>query len=281
MLEKISNKQLEGLHGKPILVDVVYEKNVERKPIVIFSHGFKGFKDWGHFNRTAEWFANEGFVFVKFNFSHGGHSIVNPEECTDIEAFGHNNFSIEMDDLGVVIDWVMDNPELSNDVDQNQLFLIGHSRGGGITVLKAAEDDRIKKIVTWASVSDFENRYTEEEIAIWKELGKVEVVNGRTGQVLPMHYQMFEDFQKNIKRLSIPNNAKKLEIPALIIHGANDEAVSFDEAINLSSWIPQSELIEIDDSGHTFEGKHPFGEKEEYPENLKTVIEETIVFLQN
>ena len=55
-------------HNKPILADVFYTKNGVKKPVVIFCHGYKGYKDWGAWNLAAEAFANRNVFFIKFNF---------------------------------------------------------------------------------------------------------------------------------------------------------------------------------------------------------------------
>ena len=39
-----------------------------------------------------------------------------------------------------------------------EITLLGHSRGGGISMLKASSDTRIKNVVSWASPSNFLNR---------------------------------------------------------------------------------------------------------------------------
>lgn len=42
------NKTVESKnHDKPILTDVFYKQTCTKKPIVIFCHGYKGYKDWG------------------------------------------------------------------------------------------------------------------------------------------------------------------------------------------------------------------------------------------
>ena len=51
------NIVLQSPSGRPFLTDVFYIENKEKKPVVIFSHGFAGFKDWGAFNLMAEAFA--------------------------------------------------------------------------------------------------------------------------------------------------------------------------------------------------------------------------------
>ena len=98
---------INGSKGKPISIDISYSESSIQKPVIIFCHGFKGFKDWGHFNQLAEEFLKHDVVFVKFNFSYNGTTIEQPTDFADLEAFGDNNFSIELDDLGLVIDYVL------------------------------------------------------------------------------------------------------------------------------------------------------------------------------
>ena len=72
------NLVLTRENKKPIAYDVYYTPNQNPKPIVIFCHGYKGFKDWGAWHLVAETFAREGFFFLKFNFSHNGGTIDQP-----------------------------------------------------------------------------------------------------------------------------------------------------------------------------------------------------------
>ena len=53
----LSNIVVKGRDEKTILADIYYEPTGKPKPVIIFSHGFKGFKDWGHFNLIAKTFA--------------------------------------------------------------------------------------------------------------------------------------------------------------------------------------------------------------------------------
>jgi len=71
-MKKINNIILNGAANRPFALDVIFTENGKQKPVVIFAHGFKGFKDWGHWEAIGEAFATAGFVFVKFNFSHNG-----------------------------------------------------------------------------------------------------------------------------------------------------------------------------------------------------------------
>ena len=93
---------------EPIALDIFFENDQEQRPVVIYVHGFNGFKDWGNFDLIAKKIAAAGYVLVKFNFSHNGTTPEQPEEFADLEAFGNNNYSKQLEDLRLVIDWVCD-----------------------------------------------------------------------------------------------------------------------------------------------------------------------------
>lgn len=274
------NIRINGKHNKPILTDLFFKESNQLKPILIFCHGYKGFKDWGAWNLMAETFANAGFFFVKFNFSHNGGTAEQPIDFPDLEAFGNNNYSKELDDLGNVIDWVSENSDIKNEIDLNEIYLIGHSRGAGIVLLKSDEDSRAKKVISLAGVSDYKSRFPKnEKLQEWEEKKVYFVKNGRTHQEMPHFYQFFRDFEKNEKRLNIKKATQNLEIPLLIIHGNNDASVSINEAKNLHKWNSKSTFKIIENSNHVFGTSHPW-DKERVSEELLEAIEIAIAFLK-
>ncbi len=250
---------LERTHKKSILIDTFYSKDKTNQPVVIFCHGYKGYKDWGAWNIMAEQIAKAGNCFIKFNFSHNGGTIENPIDFPDLDAFGNNNYTKELSDLGDVIDWAQCKFKENPQIDNNKIILFGHSRGGGIAILKAAQDNKVTKLITLASVSDFGIRFgSEEEIKIWKEDGVKYVLNGRTKQKMPHFYQFYEDFLSNKKQLHIETALRQLKIPLLIIHGDNDTSVSINEATNLHKWNKNSQLKIIEGADHVFNTRHPW-----------------------
>lgn len=279
MVTFTKNILIEGSKDKPILLDVCYKETHEAKPVVIFVHGFKGFKDWGHFDLLAKTCAQEGFVFVKFNFSYNGTTPEHPLEFVDLDAFGNNNYIIELNDLEKVIDWALSDPSIVREVDKESLYLIGHSRGGGISILKAAEDPRVKKLITWASVSDFLNRNKKRTIDTWQEIGIVYTFNARTQQQMPLYLQFYETLQANKERLNILKAAKSLSIPFLIVHGTADEAVELKDAEELHRAGKHSELLVVGEANHTFGAKHPY-EALSFPEHAQFVLDRSLAFLK-
>jgi uncharacterized protein len=271
---------IQGKHQKPILIDYHYVYNNLPKPIIIFCHGYKGFKDWGAWNLMANAFAEAGFCFIKFNFSHNGGTIEQPIDFPDLEAFGNNNYTKELDDIQSVIDFVCSNEELEKDINKNQITLIGHSRGGGIVLIKAEEDSRINNVITLAGVSDYKTRFPKHEVFNnWKKNGIYYVENVRTKQQMPHYFQFFEDFVKNEKRLTIKHAISNLKIPHLIIHGDADTSVSIEEAKKLHKWNPNSKIEFIKGANHVFGASHPWNHNY-LPKHLESVIDLVKYFIK-
>mgnify|MGYP005992864987 CR=1 FL=1 len=274
------NRILQGKHNKPILTDVFYVETNQPKPVVLFCHGYKGFKDWGAWNIIAKTFAEAGFLFVKFNFSHNGGTIENPIDFSDLEAFGNNNYTKELDDLKTVIDWTFSKNEFKREIDVENISLIGHSRAGGIVTIKSEEDSRISKVISLAGVCDFGKRTaTIGDLEQWKRDGVKYVLNGRTKQQMPHFYQFYEDFIANEERLTIKRAVENLKIPYLIIHGDNDTSVFIEEAKKLHSWNTESKLEIIENANHVFNTSHPWKE-DSLSAALKTTAQICIDFLK-
>lgn len=228
---------------------------------------------------VAQHFAQAGAFFCKFNFSHNGVNITtDPEEITDLKAFATNNFSHEQDDIKRLLDHLLNDDSLKAEIDPTNIYLVGHSRGGGMSLIYASTDTRIKKVSTWASVHDFAAVFTEAEVAYWKANGVITVKNSRNGDDLPLDYQFAEDFLNKQDQFSIEKALKKLSIPIQFIHGTNDATMPHQASMQMHAWQPNSELVLLEDVNHTFGSKHPWPEKE-FSADMKKVIEHTTTFL--
>lgn len=278
MIQK--NQILHRTNRKPILYDVFYNKSNVQKPLVIFCHGYKGFKDWGAWDLMAKAFMNADLFFIKFNFSHNGGTMENPIDFPDLDAFAENNYTKELDDIDSVLDYILNlNSPYNNDIDKGHITLIGHSRGGGISIIKASEESRIKNLITLASVSNFGKRSsTVGDLEAWERDGVKYVMNGRTKQMMPHNFQFYLNYKANEKRLNIETAEKELSIPHMIIHAKDDPSVKFNEAESLFSWNPSAKLVVIENSNHVFGAKHPW-ESSEMPRALNEVVKKCIGFI--
>lgn len=273
---KNKNIRLSNLDTKNFLADSYYLKSDDKLPLVIFVHGYKGYKDWGAWNLMAEKFAEAGFFFVKFNFSHNGTTLISPTGFDDLKAFGNNNYSKELSDLGFVIDHFIKDTQ----VNPQKVILIGHSRGGGISIIKTCEDERINALITLASVDTLDRFPKNEGLAEWENKGVYYVENARTKQEMPHYYQFFEDFKNNEHRFDVERSMEMAKAHVLIIHGTSDEGVQVKNAEHLHILNPNSELFLIENGNHTFGAKEPWTETE-LPEDLNTVVEKCIQFMND
>ena len=277
-MEIITTKNIvfEGANKRMSLLDVYSPKNVGKHPVVIFLHGFKGFKDWGHFPMLLSKIAENGFHVISFNMSHNGGTTENPIDFPDLDAFSNNTHSKEIFDTESILTWL----ENQTMFQYSSINIIGHSRGGGIAVLVTNRNIQVKKLITWASVDDFKSRLpNQKDLNNWRKEGVYFIKNGRTKQEMPMKYGFVEDLLEQNEKLLISNGAKGVNVPSLIIHGEKDKAVSFENAKNLNTWIKNSELLRIPKTGHTFDGKHPFVGNNLPVASLK-LLEETLRFLK-
>lgn len=248
---------IPGNSNKPISLDIQFPEPQGKYPLIIFLHGFKGFKDWGQWPLMAAEFTKRGFAVLRMNFSHNGTTPDNLLDFVDLEAFGNNTFSKEVQDVKDVIDWVFVNKLIQEKLDLNQLFVVAHSRGGAIAMISAAEDSRVKKIATLSAVSTLQ-RYSEEELSYWKENGVVYMLNGRTNQNMPLYYSLAQDYLSNISRLELSQVVPKIEQAYLVIHAEEDETVPLIEAQKIASWGKKTTLKVLTKANHSFGGAHPF-----------------------
>lgn len=276
------NLILESKGKKPILLDVYFNESRKPKPIVIFCHGFKGFKDWGAWHLVAEAFSKAGYFFLKFNFSHNGGTVEQPIDFPDLHAFSQNNYSKELDDLERILKYIEGPNMFSEEINKEAISLIGHSRGGGIVLIKSSENLNIKNVITWAGVSDYKARFMENTSTFndWNKNGVTYIVNGRTNQNMPLDIQFYRDFKENEDRLTIASAVKSLKIPYCIIHGEKDPTVAIDDAYLLNKWASKgSSLTIIKNGDHVLGARHPWKSKE-LPKDLEKAVKKTINFLQ-
>jgi pimeloyl-ACP methyl ester carboxylesterase len=265
---------LSGAKGRGMLMDLTYDDNFRDAPLVIFAHGFKGFKDWGTHNLVASYFAQNGYRFLKFNFSHNGTTTDNPIDFTDLIAFSDNTFSIELEDLNTVIDFACGGSAIPC---ANGVYLIGHSMGGGISIVKTAEDKRIKKLVSMASISSFHNLWPKKAEEQWRLQGILYMLNSRTNQQMPLKATLLDDLDKYPTRLDILARAAAITQPWLIIHGDEDKTVPPTHAKQLKAAQPHAQLLIIKNADHTFNATHPYA-KSTLPDHLQEFCSAALAF---
>jgi pimeloyl-ACP methyl ester carboxylesterase len=266
---------IPGAKGRSMLADITFDDTQKNAPLVIFSHGFKGFKDWGAHNLMAEYFARNGFRFLKFNFSHNGITTDRPLDFTDMIAFADNTCTMELQDLTAMIDFACGGSAMPRAA---KVYLMGHSMGGAISIIKATEDKRVARLVTMGSISGFRNLWPAEIEAQWRLSGIAYMFNKRTGQQMPVKVSFLDDLDKNAARLDILAKAAEVTQPWLIVHGDDDPTVPLAHAQELKDAQPNAEFSVIPGADHVFGAMHPYTATE-LPPPLLEFCKEAVLFL--
>jgi uncharacterized protein len=244
--------------------------------LLVFLHGYRGFKDWGHFPLIAEAFADAGIAVLKYNFSMNGTSPEAPTEFVDLEAFGHNKLAQERAEVLWLLKELSDG-HVNGVTLPMDLTLMGHSRGGGIAVIAAANSPHVSRVVTWNGVADYPRIFSGADHVAWEKAGVIYAPNARTGQKMPIYWEVYEDLKSN-PDLNVLAESAKLSIPLLIVQGMKDETVPPSEAKALKAAYPAAHLLEIENADHTLGGRHPW--KEEFlPIDTQTAVAATASFI--
>lgn len=233
--------------GLPITGDL----DLPERPraLVVVVHGFKGFKDWGFFPWLAQRLTQHHLAVCRFNMSRSGIG-EDPESFDRLDLFADDTYSQQLDDLRRVVAYAQER------LPKCATFLLGHSRGGGIAILGAADVPRLQGVVAWSPISTA-GRWDEETKKRWRADGYLDQLNQRTKQNMRMSTRILDDYERNRERLDVAAAAARLQVPLLVVHGARDESVPAGEGRLLAERARDSSLVVIDRAGHTMNAIHP------------------------
>lgn len=199
-------------------------------PLVVIGHGVTANKDRPWALTLAGALNAAGFATVRFSFSGNGESEGD---------FRDSTVSKEVSDLTAVLDAVE---------ARGPLVYVGHSMGGAVGLIAAAQDARIKALVSLAGMvdcADFNRRkfadLTPGQDVMW---GKTEC---------PVS-QAFVDDMNQIGTL-LPR-AIEVRVPWLLVHGTEDTVVPFAESLAIveAATNAPTELVELGGADHLFSG---------------------------
>ncbi|RFB32311.1 alpha/beta hydrolase [Brevibacillus sp. VP] len=229
----------------------------EKQPVLIFCHGFKGFKDWGSFPYVADALATKGVTVVRFNFSANGVG-ASLTEFDELEKFGINTYARELADLQVLMNAIRGRElPLAEHFDTEQIFVMGHSKGGGDSILFGADHPAIKGIITWNGIANV-NLFDEELRQELKENGIAYMINGRTKQKMPITSEVIEDVDQNVEAYDLVKKVSQLDKSLLIIQGEKDSGRLVHGAKRLKEAYPKAILHWIREADHVMNTRHPF-----------------------
>ncbi|MCC6407169.1 MAG: alpha/beta fold hydrolase [Planctomycetes bacterium] len=226
-------------------------------PFVLIVHGFMGFMDWGFFPLLAERLVAHGLAAVRFDLSGSGVG----DDGVDFsapQALERDTPSRSLEDIARVRAFCeREVPAL----DASRVGLVGHSRGGALALLHAAERPDTRAVVTWNSLASFA-RWDRATIQAWRRDGFLPIANGRTKQVFRLSTALLDDLALHGERLDPLKRCAGLAVPALLVCGEADETVAPRASAELAESLADARLERIPGAGHTFGARHPLEAQE-------------------
>lgn len=237
--------------------------HTERVPLLLILHGFKGFRNYSFLPWIAQSASQLGIMSVRMDYSLNGMKGTS-WMVQDTDAFARNTISREVDDVHDLINAIEQHDEFQfvRERWDGRLFIMGHSRGGGIAqivtreLLTSAQPRHVRTVVlnsvgTWL-------RWTPRQREAWEREGGMTFTNERTGQQLRMNMSYIDDLERNAERLSLVTAVAACGSVLHFIHAEADLTVPLNEIIALretSQCI--ADLTVISNTTHTFGMTHP------------------------
>ncbi len=177
----------------------------------ILCHGMESNKESEKIIALGRGLAERGILALRFDFSYAGESSGKFAEIT---------YSGEVRDLEAAFNFMLRRPV-------KKMALLGSSMGGTVGLLFVAEHKNVAALVTVAAPLHPE-RFTErllspDEANQWRRSGHITYHGQR------LKVSLLDDLGK----INVPEAAKKIRCPLLIIHGDRDETVPVGEAHEL------------------------------------------------
>ena len=259
--------------GDSIRGDLRLPASARPEGLIIVCHGFTAHKDWGPFPFFGRSFAEGGFASIVFNFSHNGIG-ANFRKFTEIERFSRNTVGKELEDLRAVLDAAFGG-KIEGYAGTGPVGVVGHSRGAGIAILAASVDARIRAVAAWSTIATF-HRYTPHQRSEWERTGSLPLSLKSYRTKLRLGIGLLRDLEANRERYDLTAAVKRLRVPLLLVHGAEDVSVKLAEPTMLyeASDKTNTEMVVIEHAGHAFGARHPFDEKNAVVKHLADLTAE-------
>lgn len=137
------------------------------------------------------------------------------------------------DDLEVALGWLSGREEVTT------VGVVGHSVGGGAAILSASRGGALQALVSVASPAD-PGALMRQQMASAPRPVRAAAL----GIIQKAIGQPFDDFAPR-------NRIALVQAPTLLVHGAADQVVPFENLHQLAAASPDAEVLIVDDAGHS------------------------------
>lgn len=190
---------------------------------VILCHGMESDKTSEKLVSLGEKLAQRGVLALRFDFAYAGESSGRFEDMT---------YSGGVEDIEAAYRFIQDR-------QRGKIAVFGSSMGGTVALLFAAVEPNVSALVTLAAPvhpEHFPRRLLNAaQLQDWRDRGFTSF-HGRR-----LNLSLLED----LERLNVPESARNVRCPVLILHGTADEVVPVGEAYELHDCLPGLRRLSI------------------------------------
>jgi len=208
--QAMTYKARDGLEIEAIVTFPDGQSDAKNLPVIIMPHGGPRARDTTSWDPWAQFFADRGYVVIQPNFRGStGYGV-------EFEKAGLGEWGLKMqDDVDDALAWAAD----KGWVDADRACIVGGSYGGYVA-MRAAErnPDLYRCAISFAGVADLPAMMRQDSQSYF---GKFLRSYWR-GQV------------SDLEGVSPLNNASKVGIPLLLIHGKKDQRVPVDQSRDMA-----------------------------------------------
>ena len=218
------------------LVGVLHEAG--SNDIVVLCHGFRSSKDSRTILSLANALASEKISIFRFDFSGNGES-----EGT----FEYGNYYKEVDDLRDVILHFKKHK-------RGTRAIAGHSKGGNVVILYASMYHDIYKVINLSGRFNLErgigDRFGNDYMEKINRHGFIDVED-TTGRII---YRVTKESLMDRLKTDVQSACTSIDpnCRVLTVHGANDDVVPSEDALEFDKYISNHELHIIEETDHRY-----------------------------
>jgi len=218
--EKVS---FANCRGETLAGMLHYPQEQNARGAAILCHGMESNKESDKLVYLGEALAQKGMLTLRFDFAYGGESSGRFEDIT---------YAGEVADLKAAFSFMRGRHE-------GKIAILGSSMGGTVALLFAAQSTEVATLVTVAAPvhpERFTSRLlTAEQLQQWRDTGHT-FYHGQRINVSLLH---------DLEQINVPEAAKKITCPVLILHGDMDDVVPVEEAHELHQCIAGVKKLSI------------------------------------
>ncbi|WP_069593268.1 S9 family peptidase [Methanosphaera sp. WGK6] len=217
----INNENIYGLLYLPDNID-------DKIPLVVLSHGLS--LNHTFMKAYAEKLLKKGIASYIFDFRGGGYGCMSDGKISDMSLL------TEIDDLNTVMDYI----KSLDYVDENKIYLAGHSQGGLISSLVAPRRSDVRAMFLFAPAY-----VIVDDVLNMEDMREKSVMT-----LMPEHTG--KTYIEGAKSINLYDDIKDYSGRVYLFHGGKDTRVPLNYVVEADKIYSNSTLFVFDDEEHRF-----------------------------